>query len=146
MPMPDIEQEFVIHAPPDRVYTAIATPQGMDCWWTMTAGGEPVENAVYALGFGPRFDWRGRVTRAVPGSAFELVITVADSDWTGTRVTFELAPTGRDATRVRFSHTGWPVANQHWRISCYCWALYLRLLRRYVETGEVVPYPKRLDA
>jgi len=30
--------------------------------------------------------------------------------------------------------------------SCYCWAMYLRLLARHVERGEVVPYEARLDA
>jgi hypothetical protein len=29
--------------------------------------------------------------------------------------------------------------------SSYCWAMYLRLLRRNVEAGEVVPYAQRLD-
>jgi len=42
-------------------------------------------------------------------------------------------------------HTGWPEDNKHWRISCYCWAMYLRLLRRYLEYGEIVPYERRLE-
>ncbi len=50
-----------------------------------------------------------------------------------------------EVTQVRFEHTGWPVANDHYRISNYCWAMYLRLLKRYVEAGEVVPYEKRLS-
>ncbi|MCH8956850.1 SRPBCC domain-containing protein, partial [candidate division KSB1 bacterium] len=36
-------------------------------------------------------------------------------------------------------------ANEHYRVSCYCWAMYLRLLKRYVEHGETVPYEDRLD-
>jgi uncharacterized protein YndB with AHSA1/START domain len=31
-------------------------------------------------------------------------------------------------------------------VSCYCWAMYLRVLRRYLEHGERVPYEGRLDA
>lgn len=53
---------------------------------------------------------------------------------------------GEPATRVRFYRTGWPTQNEHWRISCYCWAMYLRLLRRYLENGETVPYEQRLEA
>jgi hypothetical protein len=48
-------------------------------------------------------------------------------------------------TQVSFHHTGWPENNEHYRISCYCWAMYLRLLKRYVEYGEVVPYEDRLE-
>lgn len=46
---------------------------------------------------------------------------------------------------VRFYHTGWPTENAHWRISCYCWAMYLRVMRRYLEHGDIVPYENRLD-
>jgi len=31
-------------------------------------------------------------------------------------------------------------------VSCYCWAMYLRIMRRYLEHGESVPYERRLDA
>jgi Activator of Hsp90 ATPase homolog 1-like protein len=31
------------------------------------------------------------------------------------------------------------------KISSYCWAMYLRILKRYVEFGEEVPYEKRLQ-
>jgi hypothetical protein len=68
----------------------------------------------------------------------------ANPNWKGTRVGFCLH--GEQTTNVRFYHTGWPMANEHWRISCYCRAMYLRILRRYLEHGESVPYETRLDA
>lgn len=46
---------------------------------------------------------------------------------------------------VLFYHTGWKEANAHYRISAFCWAMYLRLLKRYVESGERVRYEERLD-
>ena len=99
---------------------------------------------MFELWFGPEYDWRARVTHCAVGKEFELQMVVADSDWNGTRVGFELeAKDG--ASRVRFHHTGWPIANEHYRISCPCWALYLRILRRYLEHGELVPYDDRLD-
>jgi hypothetical protein len=80
----------------------------------------------------------------VPHSAFELEMIQADPDWVGTRVGF-LLEDQRSLTQVRFYHTGWPTANQHWRTSRYCWPIYLRLLRRHVEHAEFVPYEQRLD-
>ena len=76
--------------------------------------------------------------------AFELLFTHADADWTGTLVGFDLSPSS-SGTQVRFSHRGWPEANAHYRASCHCWALYLRVLRRYLEFGETVPCDDRLD-
>ena len=52
---------------------------------------------------------------------------------------------GTDSTRVRFYHTGWPTENEHWRVSCYCWPMYLRIMRRNLEHGETVLYENRLD-
>lgn len=49
-------------------------------------------------------------------------------------------------TSVRFSHTGWPEDNDHYRISSFCWAMYLRLMKKWVEDGTVVEYARRLEA
>jgi hypothetical protein len=60
-------------------------------------------------------------------------------------VGFSLESSG-SSTKVHFYCKGWPLLNEHHRISCYCWAMYLRILRRYVEYGEIVAYEDRLDA
>jgi uncharacterized protein YndB with AHSA1/START domain len=143
--MPDILQEFPIAVPPARVYDAISQPSGLDAWWTLTCSGAPDPGAEYELGFGPEYAWRARVTVAEPSRRFELQLTKADDDWLHTRVGFELTPSA-GGTQVSFYHVGWPMANAHYRISCHCWAMYLRLLRRHLEIGEEVPYERRLDA
>jgi len=142
--MPDIFHDFPIKVPPDRVFQGVSTPQGLDRWWTKQSKGSAKAGSEFELWFGPKFDWRARVARCVADSEFELEIVRADPDWVGTRVGFHLE--GRNGTtQVRFHHTGWPTANEHWRVSCYCWAMYLRILRRYFEVGEMIPYEDRLD-
>jgi uncharacterized protein YndB with AHSA1/START domain len=142
--VPDILHDFPISAPIDRVFRAVSTPTGLDEWWTKRASGEPHEGAEYQLWFGPDYDWRARVSRCIPATDFELELTHATPDWLGTRVGFALSP-GAAGTEVRFHHAGWPVLNAHYRISCYCWAMYLRVLKRYLEHGEQVPYERRLE-
>ena len=142
--MPDIFHDFVIKVPPARVFTAVSAPPEIDQWWTVRSAGEPRVGAEYELGFGPGFDWHARVTVCEPGTAFEIQLTRADEEWAGSRVGFQLqaAPGG---TQVRFHHRGWPTESAHYRVSCYCWAMYLRVLRRYLEHGEQVPYERRLE-
>ena len=142
--MPDILHDFPIKAPARRVFRAVSAPADLDEWWTLRSAGEPRLGAAYELGFGPGYDWRAKVTRCTPDAAFELELTQADAEWMGTRVGFRLESTG-DLTRVRFHHAGWPEETGHYRVSCYCWAMYLRVLRRYLEHGERVPYERRLD-
>ncbi len=141
--MPDILQDLPIARPPTVVYDAISTPRGLDAWWTLTATGKATVGAEFALGFGPEYAWRAVVTKARAPEVFELQLTSADADWTGTLVGFELAAQ-ESGSWLRFSHRNWPSANQHFRTSCHCWALYLRVLRRYLEAGEVIAYEDRL--
>ena len=142
--MADIFHHFLIKASRSKVFQAISTADGLDVWYTKRSSGKPVEGAEYKLWFGPEHDWRAVVSRCVADVEFELQMTSADKDWEGTRVGFHLE--GKDGvTQVRFHHLDWPDANEHYRISCYCWAMYLRLLKRNVEHGEFVPYEDRLD-
>ena len=142
--MPDIFHDFPINASPQKVFDAVSTAAGLSSWWTKSCEGNPAAGAEYKLGFGPEYDWRAVVTYFIPGSEFELRLTKADADWQNSRVGFTLKPQG-GGTSVKFHHLGWPEANEHYKISCFCWAMYLRLLKRYVETGETVPYEIRLD-
>ncbi len=143
--MADIVHEFTVKAEPERVFAMFATPEGMEKWWTKASGGEYREGGEVRLYFGRDFKWRGRVTRFVPVQMFELEITDAHPDWVGTKVGCALTAEGA-GTRVQFYHSGWPEANGHWRVSCFCWAMYLRILRRHVEFGEQVEYERRLEA
>ena len=137
--MPDILYSFPIAAAAERVYAAVSTAEGLDAWWTLAAG---VDGGSYALGFGPEYEWRAEVVEREP---FMLRMTGADDDWRGTVVGFRFSE--RDGvTWVEFSHTGWAEANAHYRVTAFCWAMYLRLLKRYCETGEVVGYAERLEA
>lgn len=143
--MPDIFHQFPIKASAQRVFDAVSTPAGLDAWWTLSSAGQAEPGAEFQLYFGPEYDWRAVVSRCLPGKEFELQLTQAMQDWVGTRVGFSLSEQD-GITTVRFRHTGWPQTSEHFRISCYCWATYLRLLKRYLEHGEIVPYNARDDA
>jgi len=142
--MPDIFHNFPIKGSAQEVFDAISTPKGLDSWWSKTCEATPAINAEYKLGFGPGYDWSAIASQCTPNTEFELTLKEADDDWRGTRIGFHLRQAD-GVTDVSFHHLAWPVANEHYRISCYCWAMYLRLLKRYVEFGEVVPYEQRLE-
>ena len=143
--MPVILHDFHIRAAAAKVFDAVAAPIGLDSWWTKGSSGFPCEGNEYKLWFGPEYDWLAVVSICDPSREFELTITRARADWTGTRVGFILEERN-GTTRVQFRHAGWPDENAHFRTSSFRWATYLRLLKRYVETGEVVGYEERPDA
>ena len=142
--MPDILHDLPIRATRAEVWRAVATPAGLDAWWTLDSEGEAREGSDWRFGFGPEFRWWGRVVEYEPWAVIAWEMTFADADWTGTRVSLALEEV--DGTlRLRFEHTGWKEANDHFRTTSCCWAQYLRLLRQLVETGRTVPYARRLD-
>lgn len=141
----DIHHDFWIDAGPSQVFRALVTSDGLDAWWTRRSTGIPRLGSVYELWFGEGHDWRGEVTRFEPDRVIEWTLKKAADDWMGTRVSFALEP-ATQGTTVSFVHAGWREASRHYRISCYCWAMYLRLLKRFVQHGERIPYDKRLEA
>ncbi len=143
--MPDIFYTFPIHAPVDKVFAAISTPQGLDTWWTKTSAGIPDPGQAYTLYFGPEYHWKAVVTKHEHNKCFELEITEALPIWMGTKVGFTLSEKG-SATETAFYHTGWVGNTEHYRVSGFCWAMYLRILRRWLEYGETVAYDDRLNS
>ena len=143
--MPDIVHDFTINASPETVFAAVSTPSGLDAWWSKSSSGDAKVGNTYELDFGPGSLWKALVRRCSPGSEIEYELTNSVDDWLGTRVGLLVGET-KDGTHVRFRHSGWREESAHFRTSCFCWAMYLRLLKRYAENGEVVPYGERQDA
>lgn len=142
--MVDILHNFYIKASPERVFEAISMPDGVSEWWSFSTMGDPVLGSVYELDFGPGYQWRAKVVACAVPTEFEWEMIEAENDWVGSRIGFSLEG-DEDKTLVRFHHAGWAEANEHFRRSSYCWAMYMRILKRFVEDGERVPYADRLN-
>jgi len=143
--MADIFHSFPVNAPIEQVFNAVAVPDGLNQWWTLSSSGQPATGTTYELYFAEDYDWRATVIKAEPPFYLELEMTNATPDWQGTRVIFSLKEKD-GGTSVSFSHLGWPANNEHFRTSSFCWAMYLRIMKRYVEFGETVKYGIRLNA
>ena len=143
--MSDIRHDFPVSAARPKVFAAVATPRGLDQWWTFSSKGVAEPGAEWEFFFDQKYDWRGKVTRLEPDRLIEWEITRADADWRSTLVTIELSDRADGLTWVKFAHTGWRDAGEHFRITSYCWAMYLRVLKNWLQRGEVVPYDERLE-
>jgi len=142
--MIDIYHDLVIKSSPDKVFAGISTSEGLDSWWTKSSEVSAEVGAVCTLNFGPGYVWNALVTKCETDKIFELQMTDADPDWTGTLVGFKISPANA-GTLLSFYHTGWHEINAGYKFSSYCWAMYLRILKRNVEFGEEVAYEKRLS-
>lgn len=140
----DIIHYLQIESSAARIFDMITTPKGLDRWWTKHSRGRPELGSIYELGFGADLTWQAQVTQMVHLQEFELTITQCHPDWMNTSVSFEL---NQEPLKVqlRFYHRGWHQSNEHYHISNFCWAMYLRILKRYIEFEEFVAYEDRLE-
>ena len=137
-----IFHDLVIHATTEKVFEAVSKPEQLVNWWPKSCSGTPVLGAEYNFYFGPEYDWYGKVSQLEPGRFFQIKMSKSDPDWDPTSFAFDIWEANGN-TLLRFSHTGWPKCNEHFRTASFCWAILLKGLKDYVEKGEILPFEKR---
>lgn len=143
--MADILHDFPVAGTRSAVFAAVATPEGLEKWWTRGGAGEAVLGATWEFDFGPHYQWQGVVRSLEADRLIEWELIVADPDWRGTMVRLELEEQVGGLVWVRFAHSGWREASEHYRITSFCWAMYLRQMKHWVQRRETVPYDRRLE-
>jgi uncharacterized protein YndB with AHSA1/START domain len=140
--MSTIFHDLYIEAPASKVFKGISSPELLDEWWTNKCKGDVALGREYQLYFTPEYIWQATVTKYNPAKEFELTVHDSHIDWDGTKVGFMVQEKG-EHTKLQFYHSDWKEINEHFRVSSYCWATYLRILKRFLEKGERVPYDQR---
>ena len=143
--MPDILHRLTIHAPPERVFEALTTAEGIRNWWTRDA-----DLDAHIGGAGEFRFYGGSGMTSVRVDALDAPHSVgwttlsanAPGGWDGTTITFELTADGTD-TVLSFAHRGFAEANEGYALVTTGWAYYLVSLQHYVETGKGAPHPER---
>jgi uncharacterized protein YndB with AHSA1/START domain len=133
--MPDILHRVGAAAPPQRVYQALTTLEGLRGWWIADTQGDPRPGGTIDFGFTDM-----QVVESAPDRRVRWRCTRGPQEWVGTEVTFDLSPK-EGQTFVVFKHSGWkePVEFMH-----HCstkWAIFLMSLKSLIETGTGNPDP-----
>ena len=72
----NIYHNFTIKAPKDKVFKALSTSEGLDCWWTKTLNGTPKESEHYQFHYEPNYNWTGIVSKCMLNKAFEWSMVI----------------------------------------------------------------------
>ena len=140
--MPDILHRLSIDAAPAAVHDRIATPHGLEEWWT----GHPVEGDP-AVGGKLKFFFGNpdpaAVVEVVEDTPDHIVWRVVDgsSDWIDTQLSFAFKPTDDGGTTLLFSHSGWQQTGEFMAGCSSEWASYLIGLRAGLEGRAFTPFP-----
>lgn len=139
-----IKHQLMIKSSPEKVFAIIAEGKGLNLWWTLASSGQFKLNEEITLDFGPGYIWKAKIIAFTKNQFIEYQIIESTEDWKNTIVSLELIATKTD-TILRFHHKNWKDDREHFQSSSYCWAVYLRLIKKYLEKGITVNYENRLD-
>ncbi|MGN9842932.1 SRPBCC family protein [Nonomuraea sp. H19] len=142
---------FTVDRTPDQAFAAITDVRG---WWSGEIDGPTDElGAEFTYRYQDVHRSTQRITELIPGRRVAWHVVdgylsfVADAtEWTGTDITFDIAPTG-DGTEVRFTHVGLAPHDECFENCSSAWRFYIATsLRSLINGGSGQPNPKEGDA
>ena len=147
----DYTVAITVDQTPEEAFAAINTVRG---WWS----GE-IEGSTDKLGDEWTYRYKDvhyskqRITEMIPGKKVVWLVLdgylnfVADkTEWTGTRITFEISKKG-DKTEVRFTHVGLVPEVECFDACSGAWGFYINgSLRNLIATGKGEPNRKENKA
>ena len=128
-----------VRAPPDRVYQALTTKDGLQGWYTSHLDGDVHEGGEVKLSFSGREPFRWRQIQHEPGKLVRWECLDGPGAAAGTTVTYALMDAGSGQTVVACEHDGWPEGHEHIAACNTLWGMLMGRLRDFSETGKADP-------
>jgi uncharacterized protein YndB with AHSA1/START domain len=135
--MADILHRLAIKTTPEKVYEAVSTQDGIKSWWCKNTIAKPEPGFMNIFTFG-EFRNEMKVSELSPNKkvAWECINSI--EEWIGTNISFELEEKN-GKTVLRFTHGGWKAATDMFASCNYDWAVFLKSLKSFCETGKGEP-------
>ncbi len=159
--MVDIRHTLVIEALPQLIYQALTTAEGLSSWWTPHTEARPEIGAIAHFPFGDNYVKEMGIIELAPDEFVKWHCLKGDKEWIGTSLTFKLVQPNESAmvtahpevkgqleqgtlaikTVLLFEHKNWKDYSPSYAECNYTWAIFLRSLKLYCETGKGRPWP-----
>jgi len=136
-----IHHVFDIQAPPEAVFTAITTVDGLSSWWTTKVQADSAEiGSLFLFTFRGPFNPQLRITEIESPSRVTWEGVRGHDAWGATTIRFQLDRIDAGAL-VRFWHQMGPdLPDDAVASANFNWGYYLDSLRLLCETGHGKPY------
>ncbi|HKO79997.1 MAG TPA: SRPBCC domain-containing protein [Chitinophagaceae bacterium] len=135
--MADIKHNVTIKAAPGKIYKAVTTQDGLESWWAKQTIAKPETGFVNVFTFG-KIRNEMKVAKLIPNGKVEWECIQSIDEWIGTTISFDLQEKD-GATILRFTHGGWKAVTDMFADCNYNWALFMKSLKTFCETGTGTP-------
>jgi uncharacterized protein YndB with AHSA1/START domain len=142
--MVDILHRVGATTPPDKVFDALTTLDGLAAWWTTDTTGDAGPGGTIKFRFGQAGGFDMKVLDQRPNERLEWEVTDGPDEWIGTHVSFDLKQDD-GYTVVLFKHEGWREPVEFMAHCSTRWATYLMSLKQFAETGTGDPHPREVN-
>lgn len=133
-----------IKASPEKVYQALATPEGIAGWWTTQTAGDRRVGGIVTTRFYADGKLLGgfdlKILDLQPDSRVTWQVVDGPAEWIGTMIRLELKKED-DYTVILFKHEGWKEPVEFMYHCSTKWATFLMSLKSLLETGTGQPSP-----
>ncbi len=132
--MADILHRLNINAPPETVFDAIATVEGIRNWWTDDSSCAPAAGGVSEFRFmNGEVVFRMRVDEHDPGRRLAWTCLGDYDEWNGTTITWSFEPAADGGTTLNLAHCGWASTEKEYPQCNASWGHLLHIIRDYAE-------------
>lgn len=131
-------QSIRVRAPRERLWDAVGTVDGPRHWWTTAVSGSAEAGGELRFGFAglpEEMVMLVTASRRPDSVSWRCVAHNRDQEWTGTKLSFDLADRGPDGCELTFRHAGLPCD-----VVADGWRRFLASLAAYAEGGAGYPF------
>jgi len=159
--MVDIRHTLVIETKPEIIYNALTTSEGLSAWWTPATHATPQTGTIASFPFEDGYVKKMEIIELIPNEFVKWRCIDGDKEWIDTLLTFKLVQRdtsllntehpevsgqlkqGKETikTVLLFEHKNWKDYSPSFAECSYTWAIFLRSLKLYCETGKGTPWP-----
>jgi uncharacterized protein YndB with AHSA1/START domain len=139
--MADILHRIGVDAPPEKVYEAVRSSEGLKSWWTRDSASEARPGGRATFGFHKRATvFQMRYEALDPAKRVVWACEGGPDEWVGTKVCFDLEPGEGGGTVVRFAHRDWRSTEGAFPDCNTVWGYLMHSLKSHCEGGKPGPY------
>lgn len=130
---------LVVNTKTETVLRAVSTIEGVSEWWTESVTGNCYEGGTFSVGFAHGFSFEMEVIN-ITQTETAWKCKKGPEQWINTTIVFQVQSNNDGTTSVKFTHSGWKQMEDFFGECNFQWALFLKSLRLYCETGKGLPF------
>lgn len=137
--MNEMIHEISIENDLNTVYNALVEEAQLSQWWTHSVKAEALIGSTSEFGFyGGQVVFKMTVLDLKKPKSVQWECVDGPPEWINTKLSFTLKEEGNNSI-LRFKHLNWKSTENSYGMVNYQWALYLRSLKDFIETGTGEP-------